>query len=122
MRTVAEIEAEYETASKAVKVAIKCKEALSEELNAARVAAAVPPLPVGTKVKRTISTGFGKRERQKIQRGLVAVYDPIAHRGIRGLPYDRKAGDIIVVSPSGLTGYKFTPGRYDERVPWEIDA
>lgn len=53
------------------------------------------------------------------QIGTVAIYDPKAHRGLRGL-YSTRAGDPIVVSKSGLTGYELNVRPHTRDGQWRL--
>jgi DNA-binding transcriptional MerR regulator len=100
---------------------------LNEELRQA-ILSEKPVHPwLGKKVKQLHVGGF--RRKSQMRRGTLTVYDPAKQRSYRYL-YRPDVGDLIVVTDSGQSAYRFytpeeierigTIGRSKEQ-PWELD-
>lgn len=121
-RSIATIVAELEAAEHDRREANNRASRLTKELDAARVAEAeaTPHEWLGKKVQRQARHGY--RHQTITRSGTLTVFDPAKHGRLRNL-WRTKAGELIVVSASGLTGYGFELSEYEAKAPatpWEL--
>lgn len=100
---------------------------LTDELRQA-ILAEKPAHPwLGKKVKQLHTGGF--RRKATTRRGTLKVYDPAEQRSYRYL-WHPDVGDLIVVTDSGQSAYRFYTPEEIERIgsigrskeqPWELD-
>lgn len=105
------------------------RDALKKEFNAAAIAEATERHKdiVGKRASRKVPGGFRRDERG--QKGVITVYDPDKHRGLRQL-YRMEPGDLFVMSDGGQTGYTYYTAEEIAKMsrmfstnerPWEIE-
>lgn len=120
------LEAEAEKLHAVYRDAREAARLKDRELDAAKLAfAQANPHPwVGKKVQRV--EGFGYRGKTRTKRGVVAIYDPSKHRGLRGLSYARlRPGEAFVLigaqSGAKIDGHRNYRGElHPGETDWEL--
>jgi hypothetical protein len=129
MRSTAAIQVDLARAEGTLKGAIQARDDLRRELREAQLEEAKEKGHpwLGKKLTRTMPSGYART--MKTQKGTLTLYEPDAHRSLRGMGYNMNPGDLFVMSGSGKTGYRFyTPEQIagstwlsnEEKYPWEL--